>query len=488
MKNLRNKHLAVTSLLSSALLFLSPSLLSYTHSNKTFIMLRPPGREIPTEKVTWYHSQRNADNLKNCSKGGALQITAFYKRSHDADDMGKYFAIREKNTFSYGVGSNFPYLATEDLIHDNQESRGNLTGELTMKPTRSIEGLRISYYKTLKDGYFTKGNVPILRVRHHLHEKTASETKVGTAGLLDLLSGSYSHALSLADGDAQSALEYSKIDGEQKGDFGLGDVDLTLGRRLLDEELFDCSVYARLTLPTSNEPTGKFLFEPIRGNGKHWELGVGLDASFDLWSDEQSHIELLFNVDVAYTFAANEKRTFNSNVDIKVVPPWSRYMLIGENGKQGLQPLANISTISAKVSPGFQSEAILTVGYRTEHIAIDVGYDMYARESETISIKDWTEDRYAFTHATAYSTQDNFLDVDTHYLSGIDKSTIDKAELDTAGASTPASLTHGIFAGIGYLAEDRGPFMGGIGASYEWARENSAVTSFSIWAKVGVTF
>ncbi|MCK4499437.1 hypothetical protein KAU11_03005 [Candidatus Babeliales bacterium] len=469
-------------------LLITSSLASQTYSNRTFMKLRPVGREMPIEKTTWYHSQRNADNLKNCAKGGAVQIVGFYKRSHDTDNMGKYFGIREQNSFTYAQGSVFPHLATEDLIHDNAGTRGALSGTLKLKPTRSVEGVRIGLYKNLNDGYFVKANLPVLRVRHDLHEKTEAESTIGTTGLLDLLSGSYSNPLSANDGNAQDALKYAKIDGQRKGDFGLGDCDITLGRRLLDEELFDCAVYARLTLPTSNEPESEFLFEPIRGNGKHWEFGVGMDGSFDLWSDEQSHVELLFTLDVAYGFEASEKRTFNSAVDIKVVPPWSRYMLIGEKGKQGLQPLANISTISAKVSPGFQGEAMITVGYRTEHVAIDVGYDMYSREAESIVIKDWTDDRYAFTHATLYSTADNFLDNVTHYLSGIDKSTIQKSELDAQSASTPGSLTHTIFAGVGYMAEQRGNFMGSVGTAYEWARENSAISCISIWCKVGMAF
>jgi len=38
--------------------------------------------------------------------------------------------------------------------------------------------------------------------------------------------------------------------------------------------------------PTGNRPLGAFLFEPIIGNGKHWEVGAGLTSHTNIWKSE----------------------------------------------------------------------------------------------------------------------------------------------------------------------------------------------------------
>jgi hypothetical protein len=460
------------------------------YSNQSFMKPRAPGREMPIEQATWYHAQRNADNRVGAASGSTVQVAAFYKRSYEEDSLGGYFGIRGKNSITYDrpTTTKFAALGSEDFIHTTE----TLKGELTLKPKRIVEGLKLNLYKNFNDGYFGKVNLPILRVKHHLHPKVENEVLNNGAGILELFGGEYS---SETLDKAQKKLLNSKISStENKGTFGLGDVDLIFGRRLMDEETFDISAYAKITVPTSNEPTGEFLFEPIRGNGKHFEVGAGIISSADMWQDSNSSMELMVQLESCYIFQSDEKRSFNGVADFKVTPPWSRYSLTGTKGQTGSAPFANYSTISAKVAPGFKLEGLIDVGYRQNSVTIDAGYNFYAQEGEKITIKNWTDDKYAFIKAystdgaTGYETSKPFEIKTAHLMGAIEATAINSDELETNNAASPAYLTHTIFVSVGYLGGDKISSMAAVGAAYEWSRENSGISGIMLWLKGGFCF
>lgn len=470
----------------------STPLAAIVYSNQTFLKPRSPGREMTIEQATWYQIQRDVDNATDRTKAAAIQLIAFYQRSYEETDIGRYFGLNKKYSFLYNrtpATGAFPDLATEDLLHTTD----SVTGELTIKPKRIVEGFRISGYKSFNDGYFCSANLPILRVKTDLHVRTENESSPTGARLLDILGGLYSAG---THPYAQTKLSHSKISAVQlKTDVGLGDIDLVFGRRFIDEETFDASGYLKLTLPASNEPTGEYLFEPLRGNGKHWEFGAGATSSLDLWCDKDSNVEMLIQLETAYIFHADEKRTFNAVTDIKVVTPWSRYMVVGTNGQTGTEPLANFSTIPAKVSPGFRFEGIANLGYRHANATFDVGYNFYAHEGEIVEPKNWNDDRHGFVKAHSAGSADGYPTGEPynpnssgHPLGGIDRGYIQVDELDTTTAATPAAITHSISLSAGYLPDAKHSPMLVLGGTIEYSRLNSSITSLTMWFKGGLTF
>jgi len=80
--------------------------------------------------------------------------------------------------------------------------------------------------------------------------------------------------------------------------------------------------------PTGIRPTAKHLFEPIIGNGKHWELGAGVTGSWIFWrssTDKYRHAGIWFDATITHMFKGHQARSFDfcnkSN---------SRYMLLIE--------------------------------------------------------------------------------------------------------------------------------------------------------------
>ncbi len=162
---------------------------------------------------------------------------------------------------------------------------------------------------------------------------------------------------------------------------------------------------ALVTGPTGNRPEGEYFFEPIIGNGHHWELGAAVQANGVPWRshDEEKQLILTGNLSLMHLFKARQHRTF----DLKG-KPFSRYMLaerLGTPIKNNLKgdstapsaqfcneftPVANLSNLAVEVSAALQAEFTAMLTLASRKCSWDFGYNFWARTCETIRLRDVT--------------------------------------------------------------------------------------------------
>lgn len=181
----------------------------------------------------------------------------------------------------------------------------------------------------------------------------------------------------------------------------LADFSLVLGYNFLDCERYHFGVGAKVVAPTGNRPEGKYLFEPIVGNGKHWELGAYFTGHARLWEcqDEDASFSLYIDATVTHLFNARQRRT----ADL-VGRPLSRYMLAEKfsssvSGLTGgsiaassiaptaqfareFSPIANLTTQDVKVSIGVQGDIAAQFTYVQGGWNWDLGYNFWGRSCE----------------------------------------------------------------------------------------------------------
>ena len=132
------------------------------------------------------------------------------------------------------------------------------------------------------------------------------------------------------------------------------------------------------------------VFSPITDTLKHWELGGGLEAHWDLWNCGDDHlITAYFNGYATHLFKNCQQRTF----DLLDNGCWSRYLLLKEFNAAGqyegnLISAADYTTRNVDVSIGVQGEAVLQFIYR--HCGWDaaLGYNVYGRSHEKLCLRD----------------------------------------------------------------------------------------------------
>jgi hypothetical protein len=154
--------------------------------------------------------------------------------------------------------------------------------------------------------------------------------------------------------------------------------------------------------PCGNRPKGEYLFEPMIGNGHHWECGVELSAYFRTWTNNTEDIftEFFFDAVITHLFGTRQRRSF----DLKKSSN-SRYILmqklspiISDNltgdgitpiaqYAAEIAPVANITTFDINVSVNVQADIAFMYSYTKQKNSWSFGYSLWRRGCETITIK-----------------------------------------------------------------------------------------------------
>jgi len=192
----------------------------------------------------------------------------------------------------------------------------------------------------------------------------------------------------------------------------LAAVELIVGYNAILEDNYHVGFNLRALAPTGNRPHATYLFEPIVGNGHHWEFGGGVSAHYQICQsdDEETHFGIYFEADATHLFKTRQKRSFDLTNGSN-----SRYMLaqklgtpVGEflwsnpldalsgglNGstqpsaefKGIFQPVANLTCCDVKVDISVQAEIVALFNYTSGNFSWDMGYQFWGRSCDNIDL------------------------------------------------------------------------------------------------------
>ena len=203
-------------------------------------------------------------------------------------------------------------------------------------------------------------------------------------------------------GDMKEEIKFGRMTNCKKTKARLADIRASLGWNFVLDEDHHLGAFLQIAAPTGNRPTACYLFEPIVGNGKHWELGFGITSSRIFWRSKEysdRYMGFWFDATVTHLFKTCQCRSFDF-----CCKPNSRYMLLeemevnaeGDNQiiaepdeaappyryKSNLIPAINWSTFNVDVKINAQLDLALKLGYFRENWSFDIGYNLWARTGE----------------------------------------------------------------------------------------------------------
>ncbi len=254
-------------------------------------------------------------------------------------------------------------------------------------------------------------------------EKTPKQNGLPTRAAPDIktgLTGTYLF------GDMQEPWEFGKfVFRDAQTANALANVDLILGYDLARCEDYHFGVFAKAVAPSGTRPGAKTVFEPIIGNGHHWELGGGVDAHWVVWQCDDSCITAYLNGNATTLFKNRQRRSFDL-----VRPPkqngngengisrncLSRYMLLSEFNEENeyvgrLINAIKFSTREVDSEFSVQGDAAFRFVYYNCGWAVGAGYNVYGRSREKLSLTDTsceTPDRlFAIKGISGVNSYDN---------------------------------------------------------------------------------
>ena len=204
------------------------------------------------------------------------------------------------------------------------------------------------------------------------------------------------------NGITYNGLEYARMSTKALPKTALAELTAALGWNFWTGDGYHVGVNLRGAAPTGNAPRGCWLFEPIVGNGHHWELGAGVTAHWRWWSnqEEDRDFSTYFDANLTTLFASRQHRTFDL-----CGKPLSRYMLALKYTNEvnnllamtstgtlapfaqfanEFVPVANLTTIPVDVSVPLHIDAALKCSYTHCNWQFDLGYNFWYRACEKI--------------------------------------------------------------------------------------------------------
>lgn len=490
MKRFSQKKLA----LLVGLTFFVGSISATTYSNKTFLMPRPILRNMAMEYTTWHKVTRNAP--KN-QWGTNIQATGFYQESNNGTELGKYFGVNKKNCFVIS-GENADDVHYDFIFHDNENVNNETSAIVKFEPQQKAYGVRLDCFQNLDfllKNLYLKVAAPFVEIQNDINMQICNTAELfSDCKLAQYFAGKKIFHPTDNDENRQAPLTKAKIDGERNTS-GVADIDLILGYKAIDKARYQIKFNAGLTIPTGSKVTGEYLFEPIRGNGKHWALGCGVDMEIDFYKKKNWGIKVINAYNYRYLFKDPETRTvplgktvYHENT-VTYNINLSQYYLLGlweAPANTDLIPAANILTLPLDVTPGSELEGLLNIGISYKKFIFDLGYNVFFKQAESLKLKDkpFEENQYGIIK-TDFDTTGAITTLNSYE----NKKLLSIQDLDFAAVSTPSQLTHKIYGAFGYTWDkDDYSALLGLGGSYEFATSNNELETWALWGKVGISW
>lgn len=372
-----------------------------------------------------YGQSFKSSSICHCLFGDAITNVASNTTNSSCDkecDEGHCSIAIQGSAVKFATGTTANSAA---LLAENFLLPRDYNGSISFSPNVKMFSLDFQFYMALDEwveGLFFRVYGPFAHSRYNLEFEESTPTAAGTvgyaAGFFDsvavapgsLLKSFAEYAngqtnISYSGSTVQyQPLQFAKIGcGSQTANY-FANLRFELGYNFLLDQDYHLGLMVEASAPTGKKPDAEFLFSPNNGS-KHWELGGGLTGHYTLWrsEDEEKHFDFVVEADINHWFKSKETRTF----DLKD-KPLSRYMLAEKmitpavNLKAGAtegaatapkyqfggvyQPVANISTVRAKVSVNVEADIVGMFTFAARGFTWDLGYNFWYRGCEKIDL------------------------------------------------------------------------------------------------------
>jgi hypothetical protein len=368
---------------------------SATTPVRPFLSFRSQGQDLARQKA----GTRDYENKSDMDKHYNLfTVTPEYTRSFNGDDMAKdlfgCWYLQSCNTLKI-VGESAASFDTKSLNAGWFGLASNYVGAISFEPVIQNFNTDLSLYWGMDEwvqGVFLRIHTPLTWTKWDLGAKfTTSDTGTvapipngHTTTYLDNAEKFFCKKEAEAtDAYTPTALFCSRFCGcscdDNKTKTRLADIQMDLGWNFLLDQDYNLGLFARVVIPTGNKVKGEWLFEPIVGNGHHWELGGGVTGSCVCWrnKDESKHLNFSVDAELTHLFNAHQNRVF----DLKD-KPLSRYIQAYKATTNTWSPVANLTSCAMKVNVAVQADVTAMFNYTCHNWSYDLGYNFWARSCE----------------------------------------------------------------------------------------------------------
>ncbi|TET06958.1 hypothetical protein E3J79_00360 [Candidatus Dependentiae bacterium] len=518
---LNHSFIIIMSTITSFTLSQSPQCQLFPLYGRSFFSPRSQSLDAPRDLVGTHRFMHRYDTD---SYYGTVSITPQYMHSYKKDSIAEYFF---GTNLLHIAGSQVSSRTSETILADYFGLSPAFESTVEVNPSIANFVADIGFYGQWKRLYamlhipiaWTKWEFKLCETIQNKGTDTPFPAKYMTTTELIAPIVSFTRALKggVTFGDLKQGLCYGIVDCPQTK-AGIADIRATIGYDIWLREHGHAGFYAHCAAPTGNRSSARYLFEPILGNGHHWEIGLGFNGRVLIWeADGDQTLSLFFDGKITHLFKSRQCRSFDFCRNCF----GSRYTLLKQFDGHGnytgyLVPAINITTLPCDVVIDSQFDIAAMISYLYRGFEFDAGYNTWARTREKITICGCIEPRrYGFkgiqnvvndigqaSAVTQHSAtlHGNLFENQSQLTDDPSPCYINTCNLDPSSAASERSFTHKLFLYLGYAwntQETTGfmPFIGiggsvefeGVYPDYTQPNKNS-LSQYSIWLKGGTGF
>ncbi|HTM05737.1 MAG TPA: hypothetical protein VL201_00690 [Patescibacteria group bacterium] len=499
-------------------------------SGRSYLAIQPHFHSSSPELVSGFRG--NYTHKREDGWHGAMQFVLFGSRSTHSDNLARYFFPFGKTSLiasvDYKEFKGLPFADTDILatnfnvftVGDVSPTTAGFKSRISIKPRQTVVGFGIHYRQSIyrneenERGFWFDVTLPIIHVKNEMNlEETILNTDNDNTPNNAINTGVGDGPVgNMIDAFKQKGFLFGKIDdcADDMKRTRVADMELKFGYEWLSHEPCHLETYIGLIIPTGNKPKGEYMFEAVVGSGKHVGISFGSNIGVQIWADEDK--ERCLRVEHAshsqYLFKKDQVRSF----DLKN-RPWSRYLSMYKSEEEAqaaatagngnsFTPGINIMTREVEVTPGFSHNMNSAIIYQSKGLAVEGGYNFFARRAEHIEFDCSFPETAAIKHALGLGRTNPLRDISgTAFietaivsnaavtmpvpLANYSQSIIGADDIDLASASTPCNLAHTVYGSLGYNWDEREYPMGvHFGGSYTFSNSNNSVVDrWTLWGK-----
>ena len=484
------------------------SCLTYANNSTshTFFTVRPQWRSDSPEKIAFFH------NNLFLEKRTLFQVSVFGGKSTNSSGLARYFLpfnacqlhVAEAQFDSNGKASLTPEQKNENLIAENINiltNNGDFYSIVSFQPEQNVVGIGLDFKQRLGKKWWLELSAPIERIHNTMGMR---EQIINNGGGVNIDSNTQSIAIGLDNspvaGNATEAFKqkswyFGKIV-DQDAKWGLADIEAKIGLLFLHTENYRFNGYAGILIPTGNKPEGRYVFEQIIGNNKHFGFMFGDNIGLSYTTKHNFNLSLELDGNCTYLFKNTQVRSFDP-----VDKSFGRYLSLyssreqaalasdeglNNSGSSGINFFTGCVTVKPRGSVNLNTAfCVEKCGYATEF-----GFNIYARQVEKVSLASKFPSELAIKElfgdgATNPTRGINTIvrNEDGAYPEGYKPLTCQDINMDSA--AHPALISNTVYASLGYKGDHA--FLN-TGGSYEHDVLNTSLNRWLVWTKIGLTF
>lgn len=512
-------------------------------TSQTFFTVKPHFQSASPERVALARDPQF--NFYNNGIGGGLSLTVYGSKmtGEGKNKLARFFLPQACNgcclnvqEYDQAVEDIIPqgnlgsadYSSTKDVEARNfnivtasgtsGSNDGSFSSRVCFKPSQNVTGLGFLYKQRLTEkcdgntGFWLEIGLPVERVQNRfILRETINDNGNGPDFNNKGLDGA-THVGSMIEAFRQPNWKYGKIDCRcQNAKWGAADLEVKFGYNYVITDCAFLQSYLGFVAPTGTRVSGRFVFEPIVGNNRHWGLLFGTTAGYDLYEKCGWNIAWYLDMASRYLFDNNQIRSFDL-----VGKPWSRYIETYSSIAQAQDAFngnrsqfsgtsgINVFTKCVKVKPHYQVDVNTAFDFQKEFECVttqaEIGFHVYARQAESIdldcckavnniAIKDIQGTGFTTTARTIKANyKDSYVAIggvtNPGYLA------LNPCDINLESAAHPAVVNYSLYGAFGLKSNRECALLGSIGASYEFQNReiNSALERWTVWAKFAFGF